>query len=59
VHRAVTNPDRARLSVATFHDPAKTVELLLTHLIRLRNTCERRKALAAVNCRIMNGTGGS
>lgn len=27
VHRAVTNPDRARLSVATFHDPAKTVKI--------------------------------
>ncbi|CAI8597095.1 unnamed protein product [Vicia faba] len=27
VHRAVTNPDRPRLSVATFHDPAKTVKI--------------------------------
>ncbi|KAK7302016.1 hypothetical protein RJT34_12895 [Clitoria ternatea] len=27
VHRAATNPDRARLSVATFHDPAKTVRI--------------------------------
>ncbi|KAK7387323.1 hypothetical protein VNO78_28042 [Psophocarpus tetragonolobus] len=27
VHRAITNPDRARLSVATFHDPAKTVKI--------------------------------
>ncbi|RDX79607.1 putative 2-oxoglutarate-dependent dioxygenase ANS, partial [Mucuna pruriens] len=26
-HRAITNPDRARLSVATFHDPAKTVKI--------------------------------
>ncbi|KEH15445.1 leucoanthocyanidin dioxygenase-like protein, putative, partial [Medicago truncatula] len=24
---AVTNPDRARLSMATFHDPAKTVKI--------------------------------
>lgn len=27
VHRAITNPDRPRLSVATFHDPAKTVRI--------------------------------
>ncbi|XP_052119056.1 gibberellin 3-beta-dioxygenase 1-like [Arachis duranensis] len=27
VHRAITNPDRARLSVETFHDPAKTVRI--------------------------------
>ncbi|PNX82475.1 leucoanthocyanidin dioxygenase-like protein [Trifolium pratense] len=27
VHRAVTNPDRPRLSVATFHDPAKTAKI--------------------------------
>ncbi|KAK7305589.1 hypothetical protein VNO77_43495 [Canavalia gladiata] len=26
-HRAITNPDRARLSVATFHDPAKAVRI--------------------------------
>ncbi|KAL2333114.1 hypothetical protein Fmac_014327 [Flemingia macrophylla] len=26
-HRAITNPDRARLSVATFHDPTKTVKI--------------------------------
>ncbi|KAG4974976.1 hypothetical protein JHK87_031797 [Glycine soja] len=26
-HRAITNPDRARLSVATFHDPAKTAKI--------------------------------
>ncbi|CAJ1960675.1 unnamed protein product [Sphenostylis stenocarpa] len=26
-HRATTNPDRARLSVATFHDPAKAVKI--------------------------------
>lgn len=26
-HRAITNPDRARLSVATFHDPAKSVKI--------------------------------
>ncbi|XLS95585.1 hypothetical protein HN51_071593 [Arachis hypogaea] len=27
MHRAITNPDRARLLVATFHDPAKTVRI--------------------------------
>lgn len=27
MHRAITNSNRARLSVATFHDPAKTVEI--------------------------------
>ncbi|GAU18589.1 hypothetical protein TSUD_124200 [Trifolium subterraneum] len=27
VHRAVTNPNRPRLSVATFHDPAKTAKI--------------------------------
>lgn len=27
MHRAITNPERARLSVATFHDPAKTVKI--------------------------------
>ncbi|KAE9594455.1 hypothetical protein Lal_00001362 [Lupinus albus] len=26
-HRAITNPDRARFSVATFHDPAKTAKI--------------------------------
>ena len=26
-HRAITNSNKARLSVATFHDPAKTVEI--------------------------------
>lgn len=26
-HRAITNADRARLSVATFHDPAKTMKI--------------------------------
>ncbi|KAJ4705609.1 2-oxoglutarate (2OG) and Fe(II)-dependent oxygenase superfamily protein [Melia azedarach] len=26
-HRAITNASRARLSVATFHDPAKTVKI--------------------------------
>lgn len=27
VHRAITNGEKARLSVATFHDPAKTVSV--------------------------------
>lgn len=27
MHRAITNPDRPRLSVATFHDPAKPVKI--------------------------------
>ena len=27
VHRAITNSNRPRLSVATFHDPAKTVKV--------------------------------
>ncbi|GAY32558.1 Fe2OG dioxygenase domain-containing protein [Citrus sinensis] len=27
IHRAITNASRARLSVATFHDPAKTVKI--------------------------------
>ncbi|CAK9140156.1 unnamed protein product [Ilex paraguariensis] len=26
-HRAITNSSRARLSVATFHDPAKTAKI--------------------------------
>lgn len=27
IHRAITNANRARLSVATFHDPAKTMTI--------------------------------
>lgn len=27
IHRAITNANRARLSVAAFHDPAKTVKI--------------------------------
>ncbi|KAK6919821.1 Isopenicillin N synthase-like, Fe(2+) 2OG dioxygenase domain, partial [Dillenia turbinata] len=30
-HRAITNTDRARLSIATFHDPAKTMNISPAH----------------------------
>ena len=41
--REVTNPDRARLSVATFHDPAKTVKtFLVSELINDSSPAEKK-----------------